>query len=241
MTQLLRGAAVAALTFAVMSSQQAGAQAFPNINRAKEAATRSVDATNAHTTAMTADQAPQPVAQPAAQPSAPQKSGVIVSSSGSVKPNGSSSSAAPGKQPAPAAPTAPAGPTPHNGKGAAAAAPAGTNPERKSDISLVRESFNYTADGRRDPFMSLMKTGELRPAVSDLKLVTVIYDPAGRSVAILRDLTTKEQYRIKVGQTLGRMRVASIQPKSVTFTVIAIGTTFQEVLALNDTTRARTQ
>jgi hypothetical protein len=27
----------------------------------------------------------------------------------------------------------------------------------------------------------------------------------------------------------------------VTFTVIAIGTTFQEVLALNDTTRARTQ
>ena len=89
--------------------------------------------------------------------------------------------------------------------------------------------------------MSLMKTGELRPAVSDLKLVTVIYDPAGRSVAILRDLTTKEQYRIKVGQTLGRMRVASIQPKSVTFTVIAIGTTFQEVLALNDTTRARTQ
>ena len=51
-----------------------------------------------------------------------------------------------------------------------------------------------------------LETGELRPAVSDLKLVTVIYDPAGRSVAILRDLTTKEQYRIKVGQTLGRMR-----------------------------------
>jgi hypothetical protein len=239
MTQLLRGAAVAALTFAVMSSQQAGAQAFPNINRAKEAATRSVDATNAHTSAMTADQSPQPVAQPVAQPSAQPKSGVIVSSSGSVKPNASSSTAASGKQPAPAAAAAPVGPTPHNGKGAPAAAPAGT--ERKSDISLVRESFNYTADGRRDPFMSLMKTGELRPAVSDLKLVTVIYDPAGRSVAILRDLTTKEQYRIKVGQTLGRMRVASIQPKSVTFTVIAIGTTFQEVLALNDTTRARTQ
>jgi len=69
----------------------------------------------------------------------------------------------------------------------------------------------------------------------------VIYDPAGRSVAILRDISTKEQYRIKVGQTLGRMRVASIQPKSVTFPVIAICTTFQEVLALNDTTRARTQ
>ncbi|HEV7838452.1 MAG TPA: hypothetical protein VGO75_10340, partial [Gemmatimonadaceae bacterium] len=81
MSQLLRGAAVAALTFAVTSSQQASAQAFPNINRAKEAATRSVDATNAHTTAMTADQSPQPVAQPAPA----QKSSVVVSSSGVVR------------------------------------------------------------------------------------------------------------------------------------------------------------
>jgi hypothetical protein len=234
MSQLLRGAAFAALTLAVMSSQQASAQAFPNINKAKEAATRSVDATNAHTTAMTADQSPQPVPQPAPA----QKSSVVVSSPGAVRSGSSSSSPAAGK-PAAAAPGGTATPAPGTGKGAAPAP--GAHSEGKSDISLVRETFNYTADGRRDPFMSLMKTGELRPAVSDLKLVTVIYDPAGRSVAILRDLTTKEQYRIKVGQTLGRMRVASIQPKSVTFTVIAIGTTFQEVLALNDTTRARTQ
>ncbi|HEV7765658.1 MAG TPA: hypothetical protein VGQ76_11700 [Thermoanaerobaculia bacterium] len=234
MSQLLRGAVFAALTLAVITSQQAGAQAFPNINKAKEAAARSVDATNAHTSAMTADQSPQPVVQPAMQSNPPQKNGVIVSSSGSVK-SSSSSSTTNGKPGPGTAQT----PTPHNGKGApGATAPA---PGSKTEISLLRESFNYTADGRRDPFMSLMKTGELRPAVSDLKLVTVIYDPAGRSVAILRDLTTKEQYRIKVGQTLGRMRVASIQPKSVTFTVIAIGTTFQEVLALNDTTRARTQ
>jgi hypothetical protein len=236
MSQLLRGAALAAVTLAVISSQQVGAQAFPNINKAKEAATRSVDATNAHTSAMTADQSPQPVAQPAAQSSSRQKNGVIVASSGSVK--SSSSSSTPDAKPGPTGSTGTTQtPTPRTGKGVANATAAGS----KSDISLVRESFNYTADGRRDPFMSLMKTGELRPAVSDLKLVTVIYDPAGRSVAILRDLTTKEQYRIKVGQTLGRMRVASIQPKSVTFTVIAIGTTFQEVLALNDTTRARTQ
>lgn len=233
MSQLLRGAAFAAITLAVISSQ-ASAQSFPNINKAKEAATRSVDATNAHTSAMTADQSPQPVAQPAAQPNAPQKSGAIVSSTGSVKASGSSSSSSSTATGKTGVPTQ----TPRTGKGAgASAAPIGS----KSDISLVRETFNYTPDGRRDPFMSLMKTGELRPAVSDLKLVTVIYDPAGRSVAILRDLSTKEQYRIKVGQTLGRMRVASIQPKSVTFTVIAIGTTFQEVLALNDTTRARTQ
>jgi hypothetical protein len=238
MSQLLRGAVVAALTFAVMSAQQASAQAFPNINKAKEAATRSVEATNAHTSAMTADQSPQPVAQTVAQSASPQKPGVIVSSTGSVKPTSSSSAAVSAKPASAASKSAAAAP---NAGKAAAPASAAPRAEGKSDISLVRESFSYAADGRRDPFMSLMKTGELRPAVSDLKLVTVIYDPAGRSVAILRDLTTKEQYRIKVGQTLGRMRVASIQPKSVTFTVIAIGTTFQEVLALNDTTRARTQ
>jgi hypothetical protein len=236
MSQLLRGAAVVAIAFTVMSARQASAQTFPNINKAKEAATRSVEATNAHTSAMTADQSPQPVAQTVAQTASPQKPGVIVSSSGAVKPSSSSSAAVPGKP----ASKAPAAPAPNAAK-SADPAPAGPKGDGKPEISLVRESFNYTADGRRDPFMSLMKTGELRPAVSDLKLVTVIYDPAGRSVAILRDLTTKEQYRIKVGQTLGRMRVASIQPKSVTFTVIAIGTTFQEVLALNDTTRARTQ
>lgn len=230
MSQLLRGAACAAIALAVMSTQ-AGAQSFPNINKAKEAATRSVDATNAHISAETADQSLPPIAQAAPQPTSRQKGGAVVSSSGSVK----------GNNPGAATPTGNAGaptPTPHNGKGA----PGSPAPEgSKNQISLVRETFNYTADGRRDPFMSLMRTGELRPAVSDLKLTTVIYDPSGRSVAILRDLTTKEQYRIKVGQTLGRMRVASIQPKSVTFTVIAIGTTFQEVLALNDTTRARTQ
>ena len=43
MSQLLRGAAFAAVTLAVISSQQARAQAFPNINKAKEAATRSVE------------------------------------------------------------------------------------------------------------------------------------------------------------------------------------------------------
>jgi len=229
MSQLLRGVTCAAIALVVMSSR-AGAQAFPNINKAKEAATRSVDATNAHISAETADQSPQPIARPASDP-APQKGGAVVSSSGSVKGTDPGTAARPGKA---ATPT----PAPRSDKGAPALpAPEGS----KNQISLVRETFTYSADGRRDPFMSLMKTGELRPAVSDLKLVTVIYDPAGRSVAILRDLTTKEQYRIKVGQTLGRMRVASIQPKSVTFTVIAIGTTFQEVLALNDTTRARTQ
>ena len=90
--------------------------------------------------------------------------------------------------------------------------------------------------------MSLLKSGDLRPLLSDLKLVTVLYDPTGRnSVAILRDLSTKDQYRVKVGQTLGRMRVAQIQPKQVVFTIEEFGYSRQETLALTDINSARTQ
>ena len=64
---------------------------------------------------------------------------------------------------------------------------------------------------RRDPFVSLMNTEELRPLLGDLKLVAIALDPTGRnSVAVLRDMSTKEQYRVKVGQEIGRMRVAAI-------------------------------
>lgn len=111
----------------------------------------------------------------------------------------------------------------------------------RAEIALSREVFAYETSGRRDPFLSLITSGELRPMISDLKLVTVIYDATGRSVAILRDVTTKQQYRVKVGQELGRMRVASIQPKSVTFTLDEFGFNRQEILALGDPLKERTQ
>jgi hypothetical protein len=103
-------------------------------------------------------------------------------------------------------------------------------------ITLTRETFSYTADGRRDPFVSLISSGDLRPMISDLNLGVIIYDPAGHSVAVLRDLTTNERYRVRVGDTLGRMRVAAIHPKSVTFTIEEFGYSRQAMLALNDST-----
>lgn len=112
---------------------------------------------------------------------------------------------------------------------------------RDPDPTLVRESFTYSADGRRDPFVSLMASGELRPMISDLKLAAIIYDPTGHSVAVLRDLSTNEQYRVTVGKTLGRMRVTAIQPKSVTFVLEEFGYSRKEVLALNDSTTERAQ
>lgn len=136
--------------------------------------------------------------------------------------------------------------TPTTSSGAAAAAPAARRPVKVADkstslLSFDREVYNYVADGRRDPFQSLMATGELRPLITDLRLVAVAYDGTGGSVAVLRDLGTNEQYRVRAGQQLGRMRVAAIQPKKVVFTIEEFGYSRQESLALGDLTNARTQ
>lgn len=105
-----------------------------------------------------------------------------------------------------------------------------------------RETFDYEQGGRRDPFVSLMSIDELRPLITDLRIVAIAFDPTGRnSVAILRDMstTTKDQYRIRVGQSLGRMRVSSIATKHVIFTIEEFGYSRQEKLELGDPNQER--
>ena len=110
--------------------------------------------------------------------------------------------------------------------------------------AFERESFLYDRGGRRDPFVSLMSTSDLRPLIADLKLVAVAFDATGRnSVAVLHDISTKEkqQYRIRTGQSLGRMRVSSISPRAVVFTIEEFGYSRQETLALVDSNKERKQ
>lgn len=114
--------------------------------------------------------------------------------------------------------------------------------EDRDRLTFRRELFTYANNGRRDPFSSLMSTGELRPLVSDLRLVAIAWDSQGTStVAILRDTQTNEQYRAKVGQLLGRLRVTAIGRKSITFTIEEFGFSRQETLSLGDSTNQRTQ
>ena len=105
---------------------------------------------------------------------------------------------------------------------------------------VMREVFDYDRTGTRDPFVSLLATSELRPVLTDLHLIGMLYDVTGRrSVAIMRDQTDK-LYRATVGQTLGRMRVAQIKPRSVIFTIEEFGFNRQDSLVLADTTKVRT-
>jgi hypothetical protein len=99
--------------------------------------------------------------------------------------------------------------------------------------TLLREVFAYEGGGR-DPFMSLLKSGDVRPLISDLKLTTVVYDGrfGSRSVAVLRDITNRRLYRVKTGDIIGRLKVTQIRPREVVFTVQEFGFERQETLSL---------
>ena len=109
------------------------------------------------------------------------------------------------------------------------------------EIVIERETFDYVSGGRRDPYASLMTSSDVRPLISDLKLAVIVLDPdGGNNLAVLRDTFTKRQYRIRVGQQLGRLRVAAIRPRAVVFTVEEFGFNRQETLALSsDTTKTK--
>lgn len=105
---------------------------------------------------------------------------------------------------------------------------------------ILREVFEYTSEGRRDPFVSLLMSAELRPTIADLRLVGVLFDETGRRpVAVMRDVQTNTQYRVTTGMTLGRLRVALIGRKKVIFTIEEFGLNRQDSLLLGDTTKAR--
>lgn len=232
-------AGIAAICLAAGFAPRLHGQSMSTYSRAKRAASKAVAATNEHTNK---EQMLDANGSSAAKPEAA-KGGAAPAT---AKPSGSSAAARThsASKSAESKPTASKS-TASKSTAAAAknAAKPGDDPEKApaNEITLMRESFSYNAEGRRDPFESLIANGDLRPMISDLRLVTVIYAPQGRSVAIMRDVSTQEQYRVRTGQTLGRMRVASISPKSVTFTIEEYGFSRQEVLALNDTTRARSQ
>jgi nucleoid-associated protein YgaU len=107
---------------------------------------------------------------------------------------------------------------------------------RRSQVTIYREAFTYNSGGLRDPFVSLMLSGELRPIITDLVLTGVIYDPDGkRSVALLVDASTGESYRVRAGQTLARMKVTKIGMQDITFSIDEFGLSRSETLIIDKT------
>jgi hypothetical protein len=96
-----------------------------------------------------------------------------------------------------------------------------------------RESFSYTG-GSRDPFASLLNASRVGPELPDLVLVAIYYDtrnPNG-SVVVLREKVGNRKYNLRPGDRLGRMRVSTVGPKDVTFSIDDFGTERQETVSL---------
>jgi hypothetical protein len=215
-----RAAGALALLFAV--AIPAAAQMPPSIQKPIDAARRAANKTSTQVNNAQkvgddakAAQMPAPAAQ-GARSGAPQK--------------GAFQKGAPAKPPARGA----------GGKTAPSADSAGargsvTQSGVKGTVTFYRETFSYDAAGRRDPFLSLMATGELRPMLSDLTLVGIIYDETGRnSVAVLVDASQGGRtYRAKVGDVLGRMKLVRIGEKDITLNVDEFGFVRQETLLID--------
>ena len=195
------------LMVAFAGASVALAQMPPSIKKPIEQARKNVNATNAQTAAVNAGAKSAPVA---AQKVAP----------------------APVKAPAKpqSATEAPAKPQAAVAKAAVPAAPPAPDSNK---ITFEREVFTYVPR-EIDPFSSPIETGAIRPLVADLKVVGIIFDPAGRnSVAVMRDASTQQQYRAKLGQMLGRARVSQIRAQEVVLTIEEYGFSRQETLKLN--------
>jgi hypothetical protein len=98
---------------------------------------------------------------------------------------------------------------------------------------IVRETYAYVG-GPRDPFESALDRASAGPEFPDLELVALYYiaRAPSTSVAVLRDRLNGKKYTVREGDRLGRMRIASIRPKDVTFTIDDYGTERQESLSI---------
>jgi hypothetical protein len=96
-----------------------------------------------------------------------------------------------------------------------------------------RETYSYSG-GSRDPFASLLDMATSGPELPDLQLVAIYQDLAynSNSVAVLRDRTDNRRFKLRVGDELGRLKVAQIRQKDVVFIVEDFGFERQETLSL---------
>jgi len=101
------------------------------------------------------------------------------------------------------------------------------------ETEVLRETFSY-GGGSRDPFSSLIDLPTEGPEFIDLVLVGVYQDLryGGNSIAVVRDKSANKRYSVRVGDRIGRMKVAQIRQRDVVFTIEDLGFERQETLSL---------
>lgn len=99
---------------------------------------------------------------------------------------------------------------------------------------LERETYTYSAAGRRDPFRPLEAGAELGPRFEDLELSGIIYSPEAGSVVVLVDRSTQRRYRVWEGDMVGGAQLMDVTPDEAVFMVTVFGVSRQETLRLKN-------
>jgi hypothetical protein len=101
------------------------------------------------------------------------------------------------------------------------------------EIEVMRETFAY-GGGTRDPFASLIDVASTGPDFGNLELVGVYQDLRSRtnSVIVVREKGSLKRYKLRVGDQVGRARLAQIQPRDAVFMIHDFGYERQETLSL---------
>jgi hypothetical protein len=103
----------------------------------------------------------------------------------------------------------------------------------RTSLELSREVFAYRGSGR-DPFVSLLRSGDVRPLPQDLRVVGITYDPRypQRSVAVMHDITDSRRFTVRSGDVIGRVRIVEIRSAEIIAVVQEFGVDRQIVLSL---------
>lgn len=122
------------------------------------------------------------------------------------------------------------------------------DPPQTTSTELVfeREVFTYPAFDRRNPFRALVASDQGGPRFEQLRLMGIIYsdDPA-LSVAVVGTSTVSistdatqvsvqagDAWYLKVGQSIGNIRVVEIRREQVVLEVEEFGLTEQKIMQL---------
>lgn len=108
----------------------------------------------------------------------------------------------------------------------------GLTAQEADTAAIMREVFEYPADGRRDPFEPLSTGEELGPRFEDLALSGIIYSPDRGSVAVMVDRATQRRYRVWEGDVIGGARLMTVAPDHVEFQVTVFGVSRRDTLRL---------
>ena len=92
-------------------------------------------------------------------------------------------------------------------------------PARPAPRDAEEAPFVYDAKGRRDPFIPLVRNGQLINVTGQFGTLDqpvlrgILWDPSGRSIALINDM------EVNVGDLIGGYRVDAIRQDAVVLTV----------------------